>query len=71
MMFGYFYGRHPYYSLWDDYWRIYRISSETAIQTALQQVPGQVIRIELDDEDGILVYEIHIRTPSGPASFQV
>lgn len=51
--------------LWDNYWRQYRINAETAIQTALQRVPGQVIRVEVDTEDGLLVYEIYIRTTSG------
>jgi len=54
-----------YYTLWDAYWRSYRISSEAAIQIALRQVPGQVIKVELDYENGILVYEIDIRNPSG------
>jgi uncharacterized membrane protein YkoI len=31
----------------------------------LQQVPGQVIKVELDDENGLLIYEIDIRTQSG------
>lgn len=53
------------YSLWDSYWRSYRINSEAAIQIALQLVPGQVIKVELDYENGILVYEIDIRTQSG------
>ncbi|NLZ48542.1 MAG: PepSY domain-containing protein [Clostridiales bacterium] len=51
--------------IWDNYWRSYRINSETAVQIALQRVPGQVIKIELDFENGILVYEIDIRTQSG------
>jgi len=54
-----------YYSLWDGYWRSYRINIEAAIQIALQKVPGQVIRVELDYENGVLVYEIDIRNPSG------
>lgn len=64
-MSDYFYGSHSLYSLWDEYWQNYRISSEAAIQIALQQVPGQVLRVELDEENGILVYEVDIRTPSG------
>ncbi len=59
------YNNNFYYSLWDGYWRSYRINSEAAIQIALQQVPGQVIKVELDYENGILVYEIGIRTSSG------
>lgn len=41
------------------------ISSEVAIEIALQQVPGQVIRVELDTENGVIVYEIHISTTYG------
>lgn len=59
------YNNNLYYSLWDNYWRSYRINSEAAIQIALQQVPGQVIKVELDYENGILVYEIDILTISG------
>ncbi len=64
-MFNYNYNHNSYYFLWDNYWRSYRISSEAAIQIALQQVPGQVIKVELDYENGMLVYEIDILTPSG------
>lgn len=64
-MFKNFYNNNMYYSLWDGYWGSYRISSEAAIQIALQQVPGQVIKVELDYENGILVYEIGIRTQTG------
>ncbi|EDK34855.1 Hypothetical protein CKL_2843 [Clostridium kluyveri DSM 555] len=55
----------PFCNLWDGYWRQYRINTETAIQNALQRVPGQVLRVEMDVEDGLLVYEIHIRTTNG------
>ena len=64
-MHNWFYSSVPYYTLWDGYWRSYRINGETAIQTALQRVPGQVIKVELDYENGILVYEVDIRTPTG------
>jgi uncharacterized membrane protein YkoI len=53
------------YYVWDNFWRSYRINTEAAIQIALQQVPGQVIKAELDYENGILIYEIDIRTISG------
>jgi len=56
---------YGYYTLWDGYWGRYRINAETAVQIALQQVPGQVIKVELDDEDGLLVYEVDVRTPAG------
>jgi uncharacterized membrane protein YkoI len=64
-MFSNVYNNNGHYCLWDNYWRSYRISSEAAIQIALQQVPGQVIKVELDNENGILIYEIDIRTTSG------
>lgn len=41
------------------------ISSEVAIEIALQQVPGQVIRVDLDSENGVIVYEIYISTTYG------
>lgn len=64
-MFNNGYNNNSYYCLWDSYWRSYRINSEAAIQIALQRVPGQVIKVELDNDNGILVYEIDIRTTSG------
>ncbi|MGI5998314.1 MAG: PepSY domain-containing protein [Lutispora sp.] len=54
-----------FYGVWDNYWRVYRISSEVAIQIALRRVPGRVIKVELDYENGRLVYEIDIRTQTG------
>lgn len=39
-----------------------RISSQQAIQIAQQQVPGQVMHVDLDMENGILVYEVFILT---------
>ncbi|KYH28339.1 PepSY domain-containing protein [Clostridium colicanis] len=44
---------------------VIELTSEAAIQIALQRVPGQVIKVELDYENGILVYEIDIRTSLG------
>ena len=32
---------------------------------ALQRVPGQVVKAELDYDDGMLLYEIDIRTAEG------
>ncbi|HHV60613.1 MAG TPA: PepSY domain-containing protein [Clostridiaceae bacterium] len=64
-MFGFGYNNYNYYWLWDNYRRSYRISSEAAVQIALQQVPGQVIKVELDYDNGVLVYEIDILTVSG------
>lgn len=41
------------------------ITVDEAIRIALQQVPGQVVKVELDRENGVLVYEVYIRTPGG------
>jgi len=62
-MFSY----NSYYGLylWDNYWRSYRINSEAAIQIALQSVPGQVVKVELDFNNGVLLYEVDIRTATG------
>jgi hypothetical protein len=61
------YGYRNYYShsLWKNCWNCYRINIEAAIQIALQQVPGQVVKVELDYENGLSVYEIYIRNTYG------
>lgn len=40
----------------------HRITAEQAVQIALQQVPGQVLHVDLDMENGLLVYEVFILT---------
>ncbi|ARK23120.1 peptidase [Sporosarcina sp. P26b] len=42
-----------------------RISMEQANEIALQRVPGQVVKSELEFDDGILIYEVDIRTMEG------
>lgn len=42
-----------------------RISMEEAMSIALERVPGQVVKVELDTENGLLVYEVEIITPHG------
>lgn len=42
-----------------------RISIEQAMDIAVRRVPGQVVKAELDYDDGLLVYEIDIRTADG------
>ncbi|HLR69289.1 PepSY domain-containing protein [Virgibacillus alimentarius] len=42
-----------------------RVSIEEAMNIALEQVPGQVVKIELEQEHGILVYEVDIITAQG------
>lgn len=72
-MFNYNYYDGSYYnnSIWDAYWRNYRIDMESAAQIATQRVPGRVVKIELDYENGILVYEVDIMTPSGKYELHV
>lgn len=40
-----------------------RITPQQAQAIALQQVPGQVLHVDLDLENGVLVYEVFILTP--------
>lgn len=64
-MLDYHCKNNNYPTIWDSYWRIYRISSESAVQIALEKFPGQVARVELDYDNGLLVYEVYIRTTHG------
>lgn len=41
------------------------ISPQEAAQIALQTIPGQLLGVELDTENGRLVYEVDIRTNYG------
>ncbi|HCQ89965.1 MAG TPA: peptidase, partial [Clostridium sp.] len=54
-----------YYSLWDNYWRTYRINSEAAIQIALEQFPGQVMKVEIDYKEDLLIYKVTIKNITG------
>lgn len=56
---------NPY---WANHWQNpqYRvISIEEAMTIALQQVPGHVVKAELEYDQGAVVYEIDIRTRDG------
>lgn len=59
------YRNNYYLTLWEKYWLNNSMNSETAIQIALSRVPGQVIKVESDYEDGFLIYEITILTTDG------
>jgi uncharacterized membrane protein YkoI len=49
-----------------DYDTFYReITIVDAINIALQQVPGQVVKAELETEQGLRVYEVDIITSQG------
>ncbi len=37
-----------------------KVSLDEAVQAALQAVPGKVLKVELEDEDGYLVYGVEI-----------
>ncbi|MEK4026858.1 MULTISPECIES: PepSY domain-containing protein [Sporosarcina] len=53
---------------WVNHWQhpqYRRISMEQANEIALRQVPGQVVKAELEYDDGILIYEIDIRNEQG------
>ena len=41
------------------------VTEEAAIKIALEQVPGTVEEVELEDENGTIVYEIEIRAEDG------
>ncbi len=40
-----------------------RITKQQAQQIALQHVPGTVLHVDMDLENGVLVYEVFILTP--------
>ena len=66
--------RYNHHQNWDNHWqhqhpnmphRQRRISIEEAMNIALSQVPGEVVKVELEHEKGILVYEVDIVTGQG------
>ena len=53
---------------WDNHWQnpqYRRITIDQAMVISLERVPGQVVKAELDYDDGMLVYEIDVRTTEG------
>ncbi|GKV69326.1 hypothetical protein NCCP2716_18240 [Sporosarcina sp. NCCP-2716] len=53
---------------WADHWqnpKYRRISIDQAMTIALQQVPGQVVKAELEYDHGMVIYEVEIRTADG------
>lgn len=53
---------------WLNHWQhpqYRRISMEQANEIALQRVPGQVVKSELEFDDGMMIYEVDIRTVEG------
>jgi hypothetical protein len=47
-----------------DFPAMARITADQAVQAALIAVRGQVLKTELEDEDGFLVYGVEVVTPS-------
>ncbi|HHV30317.1 MAG TPA: peptidase [Clostridium sp.] len=62
---------NPWASYWHNPWYNRLITQQHAVQIALQRIPGQVIRVEMDTENGILVYEVNIRTAYGVYEIKV
>lgn len=53
---------------WESHWKnpkYRRLSMDQAITIAVGRVPGEVVKAELEYENGALVYEIEIRTAQG------
>lgn len=53
---------------WNNrYWQNWsrRISIVEAMNMAQEQVPGEVVKAELDSENGVWIYEVNIITPQG------
>ncbi|WP_408647328.1 PepSY domain-containing protein [Ureibacillus thermosphaericus] len=51
------YGNQPMYNQ--------RITMQQAQEIALQRVPGRVMHVDMDLENGVLVYEVFIMTAEG------
>lgn len=53
---------------WNNrYWQNWsrQISIEDAMNLAQEQVPGQIVKVELDTQNGAWIYEVDIITPQG------
>lgn len=53
---------------WINHWQhpqYRRISMGEANEIALKRVPGEVVKSELEYDDGMILYEIDIRTAEG------
>ncbi|KIL46776.1 PepSY domain-containing protein [Jeotgalibacillus soli] len=47
------------------------ITQDEAISIALKAAPGTVVRVELDEDDGRIKYEIEIKTTDGEADIEI
>lgn len=48
-----------------------RMSIDEAKEIALNEIPGTIVEVELDREDGLLVYEVEIQTEDGEVEVEV
>ncbi|MFK2824614.1 PepSY domain-containing protein [Bacillus sp. B190/17] len=59
------YGYRNQWNPGDSYNWYRRITIEEAIKIAVERVPGQVVKVELEHEHGRWIYEVKIITPQG------
>mgnify|MGYP000929597891 CR=1 FL=1 len=62
-MYNQFDGYNGYYNYYNSQQPV--ITIQEAIQIAINNIFGQVIKAELDTENGLLVYEVIVITPQG------
>lgn len=63
---GYWFNQYNYWPQpWYPIWYAQTISRTTAVQIAQQHVQGQVVNVQLDRENGRLVYEVYIGNAYG------
>lgn len=55
--------RHPQHHDMSNWHR--RITIHEAMEIANQQVPGEIVKVELEREHGMLIYEVEIVTQQG------
>lgn len=48
-----------------------KITTEQAIASALKAVPGSIMKVELDNENGKLVYSVEVKTNNGISDVKV
>jgi uncharacterized membrane protein YkoI len=53
------------YRNYQPYNRYSRISIEDAMSIAMSQIPGEILKVELDTENGKLIYEVDVVTRQG------
>lgn len=58
------YNQNPYPNN-QPYTRYSRISIEDAISIAIEQVPGEVVKVELDSKNGVQIFEVDIINSQG------